>query len=516
MNRDACRFALVAVVLVLSTGLVCADVRLPAVIGDGMVLQRDIETHIWGWAAAGEEITVRIAGREVSVSADEEGRWKVSLAPMAAGGPHEMTVAGANTITLGNIMVGEVWVCSGQSNMQMAVRSCYDAEKEIAAADYPDIRLFSVGLKTSPTPLEDVAGKWAPCSPETVPGFSATAYFFGRHLHQQLGVPVGLINTSWGGTPAEAWTSGQALEADPEFAPLLARWEQILADYPAAKRKYDEETVPAWEKAAEQAKAEGKEAPRKPNPPADAASPHRPANLYNAMIHPLIDFAIRGAIWYQGESNAGRAYQYRRLFPAMILDWRRRWGQGDFPFLFVQLANYMARKPDPSESAWAELREAQLRTLTFPNTGQAVIIDIGDATDIHPKNKQDVGKRLALWALNETYGRDVPRSGPLYGSLTVEGNRARVHFTDTDGGLKTPDGSAVTGFAIAGEDRKFVWAEAVIEGDTVVVSSSLVPRPIAVRYAWADNPECNLYSGADLPASPFRSDDWRGVTINNK
>ncbi len=459
----------------------------------------------------GEDVTVTIAGRQAQTTADENGKWAVSLKPLEYGGPFTLRVTGHNSIVVRDVLVGEVWVCSGQSNMQMAVASVNNAKKEIAEADYPSIRLFTVPRRVAARPLSDTTGNWTACSPETVPGFSAVGYFFGRELHKALGVPVGLIHTSWGGTPAEAWTSRPALEAVGELKQLVDDLDKRIISYPKALADYHKAHA-EWEKAAQKAKAEGAKVPPEPKAPQDPnASPWRPAGLFNGMISPLIPFAIRGAIWYQGESNASRAWQYRTLFPTMIRDWRKHWGQGDFPFLFVQLANFKARKSQPAESAWAELREAQLMTLALPNTGMAVIIDIGEANNIHPKNKQDVGKRLAAWALGTTYGKDVVISGPIYDSMTIEGNRIRMRFKHVDGGL-VAKGGRLKGFAIAGEDRKFYWAHAKIDGDTVVVRSFRVPKPVAVRYAWADNPECNLYNAAGLPASPFRTDEWPGVT----
>lgn len=505
--------AAVAVCVALSVGH--ADVTLPAVIGDNMVLQRGVEARVWGMAEPGEKVTVRLCEHEVSAVADASGDWQVKLPTMAAGGPFEMTVAGNNTIPVRNVLIGEVWVCSGQSNMAMSVSSSFNAAAEIRAANHPGIRLFSVRRKVSEEPLRDCEGAWAVCSPQTVGGFSAVGYFFGRTLHETLGVPVGLINSSWGGTPAEAWMTVQTLEADEDLRPILARWEQILANYPAALERYNT-ALAAWKTEAEKAREAGNQPPAQPRPPAGPDSPHRPASLFNGMISPLLPYAIRGAIWYQGESNAGRAWQYRKLFPAMIRDWREAWGQGDFPFLFVQLANYMAVEPQPANSAWAELREAQTMTLALPNTGMACIIEVGEENDIHPRNKQDVGKRLAMAALGTTCGLDIPHSGPMYESMKIEGNRIRISFTHTDGGLKTPLDAPVNGFAIAGEDRKFYWGNAVIEGDCVVVSARNVTAPVAVRYGWGNNPVCNLYNGAGLPAVPFRTDDWPGVTDANR
>jgi len=508
---------LCVVLLLVNTGAIFADVKLPAVIGDNMVLQRGKAAHIWGWAEPNEQIMVSTSWRTMGwgVTANKDGRWSFEMSPPKTAGPHEMTIGDTNTVTIKNILVGEVWVCSGQSNMQWSVRQSANAEQEIAAADYPDIRLFTVQQMVAEQPQSDCVGDWQLCSPQTVPGFSAVAYCFGRELHKELNVPIGLIHTSWGGTPAEAWTSKDVLESDVDFEPILKRYSDVIAKYPEAKSKY-EQKLKEWEKAVAEAKAEGEKPPRRPYPPRGPRHKNNPSGLYNAMIAPLIPYGIGGAIWYQGESNAVRAYQYRKLFGGMIKNWRNDWGQGDFPFLFVQLANFMAVNPEPSESAWAELREAQLMTLALPKTGMAVIIDIGEANDIHPKNKQDVGKRLALWALARSYGKKLEYCGPIYKSMRVDGSKIILHFDHVGGGLVAGGDGPLKGFAIAGADRKFVWAGAKIVGDTVVVSSDKVSEQVAVRYAWADNPVCNLYNKEGLPASPFRTDDRPGITVGKK
>jgi len=500
-----------SVVITLLSAVAGADIRLPAIIGDNMVLQCNEEVAIWGWADPGEKVGVSVSWHRMkwAVTADGDGRWRFGMAVPEAGGPYQITLTGKNTITLKNILVGEVWVGSGQSNMEWSVREAEKAKEEIANAAYPKIRLFTVERKVADAPQEDCAGSWAECSPETVPDFSAVAYFFGRELHKQLNVPVGLIHTSWGATPAEAWTSRPMLEDNPNFEPILKRYEGFLSPAGNLRKQY-EERLELWKEAIKR----GKNPPRRPKAPFGLGY-RSPSSLYNAMIAPLIPYAIRGAIWYQGEANVRRAYQYRELFPAMIQSWRHNWGRGDFPFLFVQLANFMAQKPEPGDSAWAELREAQLMTLGLPNTGMAAIIDIGEANDVHPKNKQDVGKRLALWALANTYGKKIVYCGPLYKSMERKGKNVVLHFNHIGGGL-VAQGDDLKGFAIAGQDRKFVWANARIEGDTVVVSSNEVSQPVAVRYAWADNPLCNLYNKAGLPASPFRTDTWPGVTADAK
>ncbi len=500
-----------------STSMVSANIKLPAIISDNMVMQQGKKAKIWGRGDPGEQIMVSVSwhSMEWSVVTNGNGKWSFEMSPPKTTGPHEMTLSGKNTITIKNILLGEVWVCSGQSNMQWSVNGSANAEQEIARADYPNIRLFSVKRNVADRPQSDCVGSWRMCNPETVPGFSAVAYFFGRELYKELNVPVGLIHTSWGGTPAEAWTRRDVLESEPDCEPILQRFDEAMAKYPEAKKKYDESMI-KWKEDAEKAKAEGKKPPRRPAAPFGPGNPHSPAGLYNAMIAPLIPFAIQGAIWYQGESNAGRAYQYRTLFPAMITNWRKDWKQGDFPFLFVQLANFMAVEAEPVDSAWAELREAQLMTLALPNTGMAVIIDIGEAKDIHPKNKQDVGKRLALWALAKTYGKDLVYSGPIYKSMKTEGNKVILDFEHTGGGLVAGGGESLKGFALAGANRKFIWADAKIEGNTVVVSKDEVSEPVAVRYGWANNPVCNLYNKEGLPASPFRTDDWPGITADKK
>ncbi len=515
-----CRLARVAVcaITAMAAANSQADVRLPAIIGDNMVVQAGGQVRLWGWADPNEQIEVGISWRSFTwgVQADPQGKWDFHMIAPNVGGPYQITLKGKNTVTIQNILAGQVWVCSGQSNMQWPVGRSAHSEQEIAGATYPKIRLFTVERRVAETPQDDCSGKWVECSPETVGDFTAVGYFFGRHLHEELKQPIGLIHTSWGGTPAESWTSQARLEENPNFEPILARYKQAVAEYPQAIVKY-KEALAKWEQAAATAKTEGKPAPGgRPNPPMGPGHYQSPMGLYNAMIAPLLGYTVAGAIWYQGESNAGRAYQYRELFPTMIKCWWDDWDQGDFPFLFVQLANFMEVKDTPGESAWAELREAQLMTLDLPYTGMAVTIDIGDAKDIHPKNKQDVGKRLALWALAKTYGRRVAYSGPLYQSMETNEGKIILHFDHCAGGLVAQGGEPLKGFAIAGEDRKFVWADAGIQGDTVVVSSKEIAAPVAVRYAWADNPVCNLFNKAGLPASPFRTDTWAGTTVNNK
>ena len=630
------------------------NVRLPVIWSDNMVLQRDKPVKIWGWADAGEKIGIQFKKQQVYTRADASGRWHVLLKPEPAGGPFQIVVKGRNTIVLNNILVGEVWICSGQSNMEWPVSRSMNASEEIYEANYPEIRHFKIPKAVSSVPDEDISeGEWTVCSQKTVGDFTAVGYFFARELYHTLQVPIGLINTSWGGTHSETWTSRQAFEQCDEFNYLLPSIPSTGTDelvkikndallkklaaagitLPSGKETehwmepvYDDETWPLmtlpglWEVQSLDGLdgvvwfrknvilpeiASGKEAilslckiddsditylngvriggltnkynePRIYNIPpgvlkeginvialrvedtgggggiyGDVAdltltfgsttlslagpwkfnieslpagsasiSPNSyPCLLFNAMIHPLLNLNIRGAIWYQGESNAGRAWQYRTAFPLLIKDWRNHWQQGDFPFYFVQLASYMANNGNSNTgSTWAELREAQSVALSLPNTGMAVTIDIGDADDIHPANKQGAGKRLALVALNKTYGLDIVCSGPKYNAMNIEGNRIRISFTETAKGLLVKDKYGyVRGFEIAGSDRKFVYAMAQIEGSSVVVYNDTVMKPVAVRYAWADNPEdANLFNSEGLPAAPFRTDTWEGITANAK
>lgn len=628
-----------------------AEVKLPKVFSSNMVLQRDIPIKVWGWADKREKIVLIFHGDTTSFKADKKGNWQVELAAFPAGGPFEMVIKGSNDIKLSNILIGDVWVCSGQSNMEWPMQSTNNAEEEIANAKYPRIRLLTVQKKTSTKPLDDCESEgWMVCSPETIPNFSAVGYFFGRKLNQDLDIPIGLLHTSWGGTNVETWTSAESIEQIEGFdgvsaelkeydeegmiAKQRAQLEEITGPLPdedegmkdgkaiwaSEKSDYSSwteiEMPQMWEsaglpnldgivwfqkefeldnidlqngveihlgpiddsditflngveigkttqynesriyKAAKESLKVGKNVLvvrvedtgggggiyGKPDDlfvrvenkkialsgtwrykigrgdfSASIGPNSMPALLYNAMINPLIPYGIKGAIWYQGESNAGRAYQYRTTFPNMITNWREQWGQGDFSFFFVQLANYMAPVTKPEESAWAELREAQSMTLSLPNTGMANIIDIGEAGDIHPKNKQDVGRRLALNALKITYDQDVVYSGPTYKEMKVDGNKVIISFENTGSGLYLKNKYGyVNGFTIAGQDKIFHWAKAQISGDKIVLTCDEVSKPVAIRYAWANNPDdLNLYNLEGLPTVPFRTDEWPGVTINN-
>jgi sialate O-acetylesterase len=505
-------------ILLVFSSAVFSEVKLPAIISDNMVLQQKTSVPIWGWAEPGEKVTVKGSWQwfwGTSTNADVDGKWKVKIRTPKAGNPQTLTITGNNEIVLNDVLIGEVWVCSGQSNMEMRLSSTDNASESAATANYPEIRFFTVKRSVSHVPLDDCEGEWTMCSPENVADFSAVGYYFGKKLHEDLRVPVGLIHSSWGGTPAEAWTPNEDLKAEPEFDPIFDVWQQRTIEYPQKQKEY-EKALAEWDKQVKEAENSGVVELKKPHAPFGPDNPRYPASLYNAMIKPIIPYTIKGVIWYQGESNGSRGYQYRKLFPVLIQSWRGNWQQGDFPFYFVQLANYKQSKPEPVDDNWAELREAQLMALSLPNTGMAVAIDIGDSKTIHPKNKKDVGNRLALWALAKDYGKKIPYSGPLYKSMQIRGNKIVLEFDHIFGGLVAKDNKPLTHFSIAGQDKKFVWADAEIVDDTVVVSSPQVLRPLAVRYAWQINPQgCNLYNKANLPASPFRTDNWPGITVNS-
>ena len=496
--------------------LVWADVRLPAVIGDNMVLQRCEEAPIWGWAAPGEEISVVgswAANTRWGTVADRDGKWLVRInPPKQAGGPHELTIKGKNTITVKNILVGEVWVASGQSNMQWSLNAVNNAQEEIAAANYPEIRLFYVPRVPAIEPMQDVKASWKVCKSADAKDFSAVAYFFGRYIHQQVGVPVGLINTSWGGTRIEPWTPPAGFEAVPKLEYVLKNLEEATPKYRKAVDRTIQDIETKWLPKAKAALEAGQEVPPPPNWPRHLLTNHQqPTALYNGMVHALVPFAVRGAIWYQGESNRGEGMMYYEKMKALIKGWRKVWDQGDFPFYFVQLAPYRYvrnRENITSHLQLPEIWEAQTATLKLSNTGMAVTVDIGNVNNIHPRNKQDVGKRLALWALAKVYGRGkIVYSGPLYKSMKIEGDKIRLSFDHVGSGLVSRDGNALNWFTIAGEDKEFVEAKAVIDGDTVVVSSDKVKKPVAVRFGWDEIAEPNLSNKEGLPASPFRTDE---------
>jgi sialate O-acetylesterase len=476
-----------------------ADAVLPKLLTDHMVLQRNQPIHIWGKADPGEPITVVLRDGQQATTTDDLGRWSVYLPPLPAGGPYEISIRGNNSLTLRDVLVGDVWMASGQSNMEFKLQQDETAATEIPAANHPKIRFFHVEHNTSPYPVEDVRAKpWTICTPETAREFSAVAYFFARDLQKDAAVPIGLIDTSWGGTPLASFTSTAAIARDAGLMPVFAQWGQMMTGEATTllnlqKNNRDFETALA------EAKTQGKPLPQKTwhlDPAAWA-----PSAIYNGMIAPVTPFAIRGVIWYQGESDADqeRAPVYASLFKAMITSWRAAWGVGDFPFLYVQLPNFKAG----AKSAWPELREAQLETLALRNTGMAIALDQGTPDNIHPPHKQQVAARLSLAARAIAFGEAIEYSGPLFREATPENTQIRVWFDHTAGGLRAK--GDLQGFEVAGSDHKFSAATARIDGLTVLASNPSVEAPQYVRYAWSDNPDATLFNGAGLPASPFRS-----------
>lgn len=497
--------ACVMVVASLSLGSpVFADLRVPNIFSDHMVLQRGQENRVWGRGEAGEKVTATIGGQSVSTQAGADGAWMLMLPKMEAGGPHTLSIKGSTQeISIKDILVGEVWVCSGQSNMRWSVRQSNDADIESLTANYPKIRMINFPNVGTQETLWTHDVPWKVCTPETVGDFSAVGYYFGRQLYETIDVPIGLINNSWGGSAAEAWVDGKDLAADPEFKKLMTEWDAAVA-------KSEEQLATVIDKKDDASKKKVADIRKQ------LGGNQRPGNIYNGVLKSHLGYGIKGAIWYQGESNAARAYKYRKLFPLMITKWREAWGQGDFPFYYVQLADYLAESDQPMDSNWAELREAQTMTMdAVPRTGQAVTIDIGEGKDIHPKNKLDVAKRLARWALANEYGINVPFRSPQYESMQVVGNKIALKFAHLPDGWRPFDVKEPQGFQIAGEDKKFVWATAVIQPDnTIHVSAAEVPNPVAVRYAWSNNPRCNMYANSGLPLTPFRTDDWPGITVS--
>lgn len=500
-----------------------ADPHVSNIFGDNMVLQRGIAVPVWGMADPGEAVTVKIGDAQASTQADARGKWMVKLPAMRAKAkPQDLTISGKNTLTLKNVLVGDVWVCSGQSNMEWGLGGC-NAPQDIAAADFPTLRRIKIEQRTAGRPGNEVPGHWEVCTPGSAPGFTAVGFYFARRVQKETGVPIGLIDDNWGGTRIEPWTSPGGFEMEPSLANVLADMKKGEEEY----RKNLGNSLAVMEKWMGEVKSalatpggEIPSAPQIPNSPFTDAG--FPTTIYNGMIHPVAPYAIKGALWYQGESNGGEGDEYYHKMRALIGGWRKLWNQGEFPFYFVQLANFEQPNQDPAGGdGWARVRMAQSKSLQIPNTGMAVIIDIGEANDIHPKNKFDVGDRLALWALRNDYGKkDLVASGPLYKSIRVENAKARIRFDSVGGGLMIgkkegldptveDKGGKLNRFAIAGEDKKWYWADAVIDGDTVVVSSGDVPKPMAVRYAFSMNPTgCNLYNKDGLPASPFRTDEW--------
>ncbi len=481
-----------------------AAVKLPTLLADHMVIQRGQPVHMWGKADPGEVVSASFRGETKAAAANALGQFSFYLSAGTAGGPFDLTLRGANQIVLRDVLVGDVWVVAGQSNMEWPVRWASRPEAEIAAARHPRIRLFRAMHRVSEFAFDDLWGKpWAPCAPESVADFSAVGYHFARFLQERLDVPIGLIQIAWGGTPIDSWTSLGAITKDAALMPALAEWAKLMRNHPAALLRYQLECR-KWEAAAALAKAAHKTFTQPPPvKPVGPESPWKPGVIFNAMVTPAAAYPVRGVIWYQGESNtsAERAPLYGGLFRTMIEDWRRVWNQGNFPFLFVQLAGFTTT-PD---SQWPELREAQRRALDVANTGMAVAVDLGERDSIHPKNKQEVGRRLSLMARALVYGEQLVYSGPLFRRTSREDGALRLWFDHSGGGLVV-HGDALRGFEAAGADRRWMPAAARIEGNSVVVFSPSVPAPLYVRYGWADFPDCNLYNAEGLPAASFRSD----------
>lgn len=499
-------------VVLISASKTFAVVRMPKVFGSHMVLQQDKPIPVWGWAEPNEKIMIAIGSNEAATIADNEGKWTVKLAEIKAGGPYTMTITGTNKIELTDILVGEVWLASGQSNMEMGIQQINNARQEIAEANYPQIRLFLVARKNSGVPLTDVDAEWKVCTPQTIvegggmSGFSAVQYFFGRELYKKLNVPIGLIDSSWGGTRIEPWTPLCGYQAVPTMQYMAQFIEKSNTDYKgwAAASLNNFKT---WVKKSELDLEKGlipSDPPRMPDHP--LTNMYRPTPLYNAMIHPLAPFALRGFIWYQGEGNQDDGMVYYDEMKALIYGWREVWGDNNLPFYYVQIAPlYSWYWPERTPKFW----EAQTASMAIPNTGMAVTIDIGDLNDVHPRNKQDVGKRLALWAFAKTYGfKDIVCSGPIYKSIAVEKDKIRINFDYTGGGLASRDGKPLTWFEIAGADKVFCDANAVIDANTVVVSSEKVKAPAAVRFAWRNTAVPNFMNKEGLPAPAFRTDRW--------
>jgi len=502
-----------------------AEVKPSTLFCDHMVLQRDVLIPVWGTAKAGEKVTVKFNKSVQTVTTDASGKWMIRLPKQKAGGPFTMEIKGTNAVTVNDVFVGEVWLCSGQSNMDMTVAKedrywcgVLNEAEEVANANYPAIRVFDVDYTPKQTPQINAFGKWEVCSPKTVGHFSAVAYFFAREISKKLHVPVGMVTSAFGASTAETWISKQSLESHPNLKPLLDAYHDklnkfvadsanLMSKYRADLAQFQGDQAAAQAAAGDVTAAKKVKAPRNPSPIIDQ---HNPYVCYNGMIAPLVPYAIRGALWYQGESNGPSSNLYREIMETLVADWRKSWGEGNFPFLYVQLANYGTPVTEPVKNdIMMTVREAQVKNLSIPNTAMAVAIENAgnDPKNIHPKNKQAIGYRLGVAARAKVYGEKIEYSGPMYKSYKVEGDKIRLFFDHVGGGLVAKDGK-LTGFAICGEDKKFVWAEAKIEGKTIVVSSTEVKKPIAVRYAWSVNPPASLSNKEGLWAPNFRTDNF--------
>ena len=486
--------------------LLHAEVSVPSIFGDHMVFQRDLDNPVWGKASPGEIVTVQINGQTHQTETNEFGEWKVSLAPLPVGGPYTLEIQGTNTLTFNDVLSGEVWICSGQSNMKWELRRANDADLEIQSAHYPQIRHIRIPNVGSSRPLDDFDSSWQVCSPKTAGSFSAVGYLFGRRIHNTLQVPVGLINNAWSGSSAEGWLPAEVMATHSEFDQHLKEWTDKIAAYTEEVHQQKENeyqtALTKWNQ-----KQEG---PR-PRAPKDLrTNPHRPGNIFNGVLTPTIGYGIKGVIWYQGESNVGRADAYQKLITLLIETWRKRWGQGDFPFYWVQLADYGEESIEMTSSSLPKLRNAQTQTLNVVNTGQAVIIDVGEGRDIHPRDKQTVANRLARLALARDYGfNQIADQSPMYQSMEIHGDKILLTFKHvSDGGLYTFDVDEALGFSIAGADKEFKVAKAKLVGkNQIEVHSEDVPEPKHVSYAWSQNPVVNVYDKAGLPLTPFRT-DW--------
>ena len=505
LRSALCLFAMASFAWLSSTPALALN--LPRFFSDNMVLQRDMPVKIWGWADPGQEVEVSFAGQKMTSKAGPDGRWAATLAPLPANAePTEISIsAGDKKISIKNVLVGEVWICSGQSNMEWVLNNTHNAKEAIAAANFPAIRQFKVKLTTNPKPQSDVSGDWSVCAPATAPNFTAVGYHFALQLHQKLNVPIGLLNTSWGGTRIEPWTDPEGFTVSPklkDISDLIANADEVHRKNQAAKLDQFETWIKESREALEKKSGLPTFPGAMPDHPLNRAD--QPTAIYNAMVAPLVPYAFRGAIWYQGESNNGEGMLYYEKMRALISSWRNLWKQGDFPFLYVQLAPYRYGRPEALPGIW----EAQTEALSIPNTGMAVITDIANVSDIHPRNKEEVGRRLSLWALSKTYQKGgIEFSGPLYKSMKIDGSRIILTF-DHAHGLKSLDGKPLGWFTVAGADKSFVEAKAEISGHTLIVSSEAVAAPVAIRFGWNELAEPNLANGAGLPASPFRTDRW--------
>lgn len=494
-----------------------AQLKLPAIIGDHMVLQQKQADLIWGWDTPGTNITVTFAGQTYNGTAASDGKWSVKLNPLPANATAQtLTIKGSTQQEIHDVLIGEVWMCSGQSNMGFNLAQDWNGDLEAAASDLPGLRLIEAPLVGTQELQKDLKPEekshWRLATPATAIHFSAIGFLYARYLHEILHVPVGMINNAWGGSSAEAWVRRSTLEQDPRFKLLMEstiKQESELRS-PEGKANFAKKMAD-WQAAADKAKAENTPPPGKPED--WLAGQHRAGNIFAGMVYPTLGYGIKGVIWYQGESNADRAYEYKSLFPFMIEQWRKEQGQGDFSFYWVQLADFKPEKAEPGDSSWAELRETQTQTMKLPNTGQAVIIDLGEGKDIHPRNKHDVAARLVRWALVKDYGMTMPYRSPEFKSMMTEGNKVTITFDMFGSTLRPFDVAEVRGFAVCGSDHAWHWAKGKVVGkDKVEISSDDVPSPVAVRYAWADNPVANLFSNDGLPVTPFRTDDFPMIT----